>query len=323
MDRIQSGYKGRKGSVTIPPFSFVTIRNRLTSAILYSKIQREKRLCRLWPASCSMSETQQVSGEQRRGMRGRRDQRGGARGPRSGPPAKGDKGGWQPKTKLGRLVLTGRIKTIEEIYVHAIPIKEPEIVDHLLGENLKDEVMKIKPVQKQTRAGQRTRFKAVVAVGDGDGHIGLGIKTAAEVANAIKGAMIYAKLAILPVRRGYWGNKLGEPHTVPNTVTGKCGSIRMRLIPAPRGSGIVAGSVAKKLLAMAGFQDVFTSSIGHTKTTMNFLVATYKAIEATYNFLTPDQWEALEPPTHPFVEHSAYLAERNEIKVTKVPVNLE
>ena len=197
-------------------------------------------------------------------MRGRSDR--GNRGPRGGPPGKGDKDRWQPKTKLGRLVLTGRIKTMEEIFLHAIPIKEPEIVDHLLGEKLKDDVMKIKPVQKQTRAGQRTRFKAVVAVGD---------------LNAIKGAMIYAKLAILPVRRGYWGNKIGDPHTVPNTVTGKCGSIRMRLIPAPRGSGIVAGSVAKKLLAMAGFEDVFTSSIGHTKTTTNFLVATYKAIEAT------------------------------------------
>ena len=269
-----------------------------------------------------MSEQAPAQREPRRGgLRGRSDR--GNRGPRNGPPGKGEKDRWQPRTKLGRLVLTGRIKTIEEIYLHAIPIKEPEIVDHLLGENLKDEVMKIKPVQKQTRAGQRTRFKAVVAVGDFAGHIGLGIKTAAEVANAIKGAMIYAKLSILPVRRGYWGNKIGDPHTVPNTVTGKCGSIRMRLIPAPRGSGIVAGSVAKKLLAMAGFEDVFTSSIGHTKTTTNFLVATYKAIEATYSFLTPDQWEKEEPPAHPFVEHSAYLADKNEFKVTKVPVNLE
>jgi small subunit ribosomal protein S2e len=97
----------------------------------------------------------------------------------------------------------------------------------------------------------------------------------------------------------------------------------MRLIPAPRGSGIVAGSVAKKLLHMAGFEDVFTSSLGHTKTTTNFLVATYKAIEATYNFLTPDQWEKAEPVPHPFVEFTQFLSEQNEIKVTKVPVNLE
>ncbi|OHT10768.1 40S ribosomal protein S2-1 [Tritrichomonas foetus] len=266
----------------------------------------------------------QLEGEQRRGgMRGRRDNQRGGRRP--GPQRGGDKGKdkWQPRTKLGRLVSTGRITTIEEIYLHAIPIKEPEIVDHLLGDKLKDEVMKIMPVQKQTRAGQRTRFKACIAVGDGEGHIGLGIKTAAEVANAIKGAMIYAKLSILPVRRGYWGNKIGQPHTVPNTVTGKCGSIRMRLIPAPRGSGIVAGSVAKKLLGMAGFEDVFTSSIGHTKTTFNFLVATYKAIEATYQFLTPDQWDRQEPPMHPFVEHSEMLSQSIEQKVHRVDINLQ
>lgn len=272
----------------------------------------------------------QPSGEQRRGgMRGRRDAgRGGPRGgrgaPRNNAPGAGKgKNEWQPRTKLGRLVKSSRITTIEQIYLHALPIKEPEIIDLLLGDKLKDEVMKIMPVQKQTRAGQRTRFKACIAVGDGEGHIGLGIKTAAEVANAIKGAMIYAKLSILPVRLGYWGNKIGKPHTVPNTVTGKCGSVRMRLIPAPRGSGIVAGSVAKKLLAMAGFEDVFTSSIGHTKTTFNFLVATYKAIEHTYQFLTPDQWEAKEPEVHPFVEHSEYLAEYNENKVQKVNINLQ
>jgi small subunit ribosomal protein S2e len=218
--------------------------------------------------------------------------------------------------------LCEHITSIEEVYLHAIPIKEPEIVDHFLKEDLKDEVMKIKRVQKQTRAGQRTRFKAVVAVGDGKGHVGLGIKTAAEVANAIKGAMIDAKLSILPVRLGYWGNKIGQPHTVPCTVTGRCGSVRVRLIPAPRGSGIVAGLVAKKLLHMAGFEDIFTTSIGHTKTTTNFLVATYKAIQMTYRIQTPDQWEVQQVPDHPFVQFTDYLSEQNEQKVTKVDINL-
>ena len=267
---------------------------------------------------------QTAEGEQRRGGmrgRGRRDDR----APRGRAPRAGGKGKerWVPKTKLGRLVLNGQIKTIEEIFLHAIPIKEPEIIDQLLGDKLKDEIMKIKPVQKQTRAGQRTRFKAVVAVGDSNGHVGLGIKTAAEVANAIKGATIYAKLSIIPVRRGYWGNKIGDPHTTPTTVTGKCGSIRMRLIPAPRGSGIVAGSVAKKLLSMAGFQDIYTSCIGHTKTTANFLVATYQAIENTWKILTPDQWEVTEPATHPFVEHTQFLSEKNEMKVTKIAPDMK
>lgn len=77
------------------------------------------------------------------------------------------------------------------------------------------QVMKIMPVQKQTRAGQRTRFKAFVVVGDSNGHIGLGVKCAKEVATAIRGAIILAKLSVIPVRRGYWGNKIGKPHTVP------------------------------------------------------------------------------------------------------------
>ena len=57
-----------------------------------------------------------------------------------------------------------------------------------------------------------------------------------------------AKLSIIPVRRGYWGNKIGLPHTLPMKVTGKCGSVRVRLIPAPRGTGIVAAPASKKIL---------------------------------------------------------------------------
>jgi len=71
------------------------------------------------------------------------------------------------------------------------------------------------PVQKQTRAGQRTRFKAFVAMGDYNGHVGLGVKCSKEVATAIRGAITLAKLSVIPVRLGYWGNKIGQPHTVP------------------------------------------------------------------------------------------------------------
>merc|ERR1712150_402289 len=63
--------------------------------------------------------------------------------------------------------------------------------------------------------------------------IGLGVKCSKEVATAIRGAIILAKLSVIPVRRGYWGNKIGTPHTVPCKVTGKCGSVLVRLVPAP------------------------------------------------------------------------------------------
>lgn len=89
--------------------------------------------------------------------------------------------------------------------------------------------IKIKPVQKQTRAGQRTRFKAIVVIGDSEGHVGLGIKTSKEVATAIRAAIIIAKLSVLPIRRGYWGTNLGAPHSLPTKESGKCGSVTVRV----------------------------------------------------------------------------------------------
>ena len=81
------------------------------------------------------------------------------------------------------------------------------------------------PVQKQTHASQRTRFKVFVAIGDYSGHIGLGIKCSKEAATAIRRAIILAKLSIVPVCRGYWGNKISKPHIVPCKVTGHCNSV--------------------------------------------------------------------------------------------------
>jgi small subunit ribosomal protein S2e len=221
-------------------------------------------------------------------------------------------------TKLGRLVRANKIKSLEEIFMFALPIKEYQIVDHFLGEKCKDEVLKVMPVQKQTTAGQRTRFKAFVAVGDCAGHVGLGTKCASEVANAIRGAIERAKLNIVPVRLGYWGAVFGKPHTIPTKVTGKCGSVVMRLIPAPRGTGIVAGRVPKKILGFAGVTDVYTSASGSTRTLGNFVKATFMALSKTYNFLSPDMWADRAFPRSPFREHTDFLKENPAQKPKKI-----
>jgi small subunit ribosomal protein S2e len=223
-----------------------------------------------------------------------------------------------PVTKLGRLVKDRKIKSLEHIFLFSMPVKEYQIIDYFLPAGvMKEEVMHVTPVQKQTRAGQRTRFKAFIAVGDYNGHLGLANKTGKEVATAIRAALILAKLQVIPVRRGYWGNKVEKPHTVPNKITGKSGSVRVRLIPAPRGAGIVASVAPKKVIAMAGISDAYTSTEGNTKTLGNTVKATFNAIKATYTFLTPELWTPTVFSKLPLQEFSDHLAKTKKSDATR------
>merc|ERR1712028_181047 len=150
--------------------------------------------------------------------------------------------------------------------------------------------------------------KAFVAVGDFSGHVGLGVKCAKEVATAIRGAIIMAKMNIIPIRRGYWGKQVGQPHTVSQKLTGKCGSVRVRLIPAPRGTGLVSSPAGKKLLHMAGIDDCYTSARGHTRTMGNFIKAIFYALRATYGYLSPELWKENTLTQAPYQEHTDFLA---------------
>eukprot|EP00796_Vickermania_ingenoplastis_P013366 gene13366-9195_t len=217
----------------------------------------------------------------------------------------GDEKEWVPCTKLGRLVKESKITSLENIFLFSMPIKEYQIVDTLIAEGqLQEQTMCLFPVQKATSAGQRTRFKAYIVIGDGNGHIGIGARVGKEASLAIQASLIAAKLNIAPIRRGYWGNKIGDPHTIPMKVTGKCGSVSVRMIPAPRGTGLVAAPVPKKMLEFAGVEDIYTSAAGKTRTRGNFIMATFYALRKTYGFLTPDLWPETETISDPTDEHS-------------------
>ncbi|GMH18714.1 hypothetical protein Nepgr_020555 [Nepenthes gracilis] len=124
-----------------------------------------------------------------RGVGGPCGDRGRSRRRRGGRREEEEK--WVRVTKHGRLVKDGKITSLEQIYLHFLPIKENQIVDTPGGPSLKDEVMNVMPVQKQTRAGQRTRFKSFLIVGDGNGHIGFGVKCSKDIATAMRGSIIW------------------------------------------------------------------------------------------------------------------------------------
>ena len=198
---------------------------------------------------------------------------------------------WVPRTRLGRMVHEGRISSLEEIFMEGLKIREPEIVDILLPD-LQEEVINISLVQKQTDAGERSRFKAIVAIGNQDGYVGLGSGKAAQVRTAIEKAAIDARLNITPIRRGCgsWECGCGQPHSLMLETTGKCGAVRVKIIPGPRGLGLVASEVAKVILRLAGVKDCWTRSYGPTRTVPSFAYAVFDALRKTYEIVTPYDW---------------------------------
>ena len=198
---------------------------------------------------------------------------------------------WKPRTKLGRMILEGRITSIEEVFMEGLKVREPEIVDVLLPD-IQEEVIDINLVQKQTDAGEKSRFKAIVAVGNRDGYIGLGSGKAKQVRTAIEKAAADARLNITLVRRGCgsWECGCGKPHSLPFQVSAKCGGVEVVLIPGPRGLGLVAGETAKIILSLAGVKDCWTRSYGSTRTVPSFAYAVFGALQRTYRLVTPEDW---------------------------------
>lgn len=197
---------------------------------------------------------------------------------------------WKPKTRLGKLVLEGKITSMSQALRSGLPLREVEIVDMLLPD-LEDEVIDVNMVQRMTDSGRRTKFRVVVVVGNKNGYVGIGQAKDKEVGMAIRKAVENAKLNIIEINRGCgsWECGCGLPHSLPFKVTGKCGSVRVTLKPAPRGVGLAVGDVAKVVLRLAGIKDVWGSSKGETRTTINYAKAVYDALRNTAIFKVPEE----------------------------------
>jgi small subunit ribosomal protein S5 len=180
---------------------------------------------------------------------------------------------------------------MEEVFNSGYRVQEPEIVDKLLPD-LKQEVLSMGIIQKQTDAGEQSRFRVVVAVGNENGFVGVGTGKAKQIRLAVDKATMYAKLNITPVRRGCgsWECGCGKPHSAPFQVEGKCGSVRFQIFPAPRGLGLVANETAKMILRLAGIRDCWTRSFGSTSTATSLAFSVYDALRRTYKIVTPQDW---------------------------------
>lgn len=207
---------------------------------------------------------------------------------------KGQAQEWKPKTLLGKKVKNKEINNIDEILDIGQVILESEISDSLL--TLDSELLLVgqskgkfgggqrrifRQTQKKTKEGNKPKFCTFAVVGDKDGHIGLGHGKSKETVPAREKAMRCAKQNVFKIRRGCgsWECNCGTPHSIPFAVEGKCGSVIVRLMPAPKGKGLCVEKECAKVLEFAGIHDIWSKSYGQTKNKINMLLALESALK--------------------------------------------
>jgi len=189
---------------------------------------------------------------------------------------------WIPRTRLGKLVIEGKITTMSDALKSRLPIREPEIVDILLPD-MADEVLDVNMVQRMTDSGRRVKFAITVVVGNKNRFVGIGRAKGKEVGPSIRKAIDIAKMNVIEIKRGCGSWECGcmTPHSLPFTVNGKSGSVVVTLRSAPRGTGLAVGDIAKSVLQMAGITDAWGMTQGHSKTTVNYSLAAFDALKET------------------------------------------
>ena len=191
---------------------------------------------------------------------------------------------WIPRTSIGKRVVAGEINSMEEILSKGLRIQEAGIVKKLLPD-LKTEVIDVGIIQKMTANGQSTRFKALVAAGNENGWLGIGMGKSKQMRIAIEKANNAAYLSVSPVKLGCgsWECRCDQNHSVPFKVKGKGGSVTIEILPGPRGLGLVAGRKIKNLLKMAGLKDAWTTAKGSTSTMNSTSKAVLECLRHTFS----------------------------------------
>lgn len=206
--------------------------------------------------------------------------------------------GWTPKTSLGRQVFEGKITNIDEILFTGKKIIEPGIVDHLVP-NLQSELIliggrsgkgggiqriPIRITAKMHSSGRRFRTSALFVVGDGEGLIGVGRGSSVESRTSMEKSLRKAKLSVIRIKRGCgdWECGCGLNHSISFKTKGHSGSVRVELMPAPKGVGLVANNETKKLLRLAGIKDVWIKTFGNTSNRINLISAVFDALKKLY-----------------------------------------
>lgn len=202
---------------------------------------------------------------------------------------------WLPKTELGKEVVSGKFKDIKDLLSKGKIILEPQIVDYLVPD-LQEELIHIggtpgkgggirrtptRMTARMHKSGRRFKLTAVVAVGNGDGVIGIGKASSNEHRTAIEKALQQAKLGVISVRRGCgsWECNCGGAHSIPFKTRGKTGSVEIVLTPTPMGVGIVADKESKKMLKLAGVKDIRSKISGQSCTRINLALAMFEALK--------------------------------------------
>ncbi len=137
---------------------------------------------------------------------------------------------------------------------------------------LNDRVVAIKRVSKTVKGGRKSRFAALVVVGDGNGHVGAGIGKATEIPDAIRKGREDAQKHLVSLT-------LDENASIPHDWIGKFGGASVLLKKAPEGTGIIAGGPARTVLELAGVRNIRTKSLG-SNNKQNVVLATIGALKS-------------------------------------------